>query len=216
MLSLMEEILLLSLKEEKGTFSMTASAGIDSCLTGAILMELELLKRIRVDKKILEVIDRTSTKNPRLNATLKLIDSSKRLHPPYYWVSKLRSTMKHLRKELLKELVDKAFLREEEHEFLLLFHTTRYPLRDIRAKKDIQDRLQKVLLRGEIPHPRTAKLIGLVHACSLTPSLFDKEERKNARLKAKEISKEDILAEAVKKAIQIQSASSGASVVSIS
>lgn len=212
MLSLMEEILLLSLKEEKGTFSMTASSGIDSCLTGAILMELELLKRIRVDKKTLEVIDRTSTKNPRLDSALKLIDSNKRLHPPHYWVSKLRSTMKHLRKELLKELVDKAFLREEEHQFLILFTSTRYPLRDIRAKKDLLDHLQKALLRGEIPHPRTARLIGIIHASSLTGSLFDKEERKDAQKKAKEISKEDVLAEAVKKAIQAQSASSGASV----
>lgn len=216
MLSLMEEILLLSLKEEKGTFSITASAGIDSCLTGAILMELELLKRIRVDKKTLEVIDRTSTKNPRLDAALKLIDSSKRLQPPHHWVNKLRSTMKHLRKELLKELVDKALLREEEHQFLVFFTTTRHPLRDIRAKKDILDRLQKVLLRGEIPPPRTARLIGLIQACSLVRSLFDQEERKDAQKKAKEIAKEDVLAEAVKKAIQAQNASSGASVGSFS
>lgn len=216
MLSLMEEILLLSLKEEKGTFSFTASAGIDSCLTGAILMELELLKRIRVDKKTLEVIDRTSTKNPRLDTALKQVDSSKRVHPPHYWVSKLRSTMKRLRKELLEEMVDKALVREEEHQVLVFFTSTRYPLRDIRAKKDILDRLQKVLLRGETAKPRTEKLIGLVSACSLTPSLFDKEERKDASKKAKEITKEDVLAEAVKKAIQIQSASAGSSVVSIS
>jgi len=211
MLSLMEEILLLSLKEEKGTLYLTVSTGIDSGITGALLMELEFLKRIKVNKKTLEVIDRHSTRNPRLDAALKQIDASKRLHPPHYWVSKLRSTMKHLRKELLEELVDKAFLREEEHEFLVFFHTTRYPLRDIRAKKDILDRLQKVLLRGEIPHPRTAKLIGLIQACSLIGPLFDKDERKEARNKAKEIAREDVLAEAVKKVIQAQTASTGAS-----
>lgn len=173
-------------------------------------MELELLKRIRVDKKALEVINRTPTKSLLLDTALKHIDSSKRLHPPHYWVSKLRSTSKHLRKELLEKLVDKAFLREEEHEFLLFFQTTRYPLRDIRAKKDLHDRLQKVLLRGEIPQARTAKLIGLIYVGSLTSSLFDKEERKNARKRAKEISKEDVLAEAVKKAIQARSTYSGA------
>lgn len=211
MLSLMEEILLLSLKEEKGTLYFTASTGINSCITGALLMELELLKRIKVNKKTLEVIDRSSTRNPRLDAALRQIDSDKRLHPPHYWVSKLRSTMKHIRKELLEELVDKAFLREEEHEFLLFFHTTRYPLRDIRAKKDILDRVQKTLLRGEIPHPRTARLIGLIQSCSLIGPLFDKDERKDARKKAKEITKGDVLAEAIKKVIQAQNASTGAS-----
>jgi golgi phosphoprotein 3 len=208
MLTLMEEILLLALKEEKGTPSFTAAAGIDFCLTGAILMELEFLKRIRVDKKTLEVVDRTLTKNSRLDIVLKQIDASKRIKPPHYWVSKLRSTMKGLRKEVLEELVDKAILREEDHQFLLFFTTTRYPLRDIRAKKDILDRLQKVLLRGEFPNPRTLKLIGLVNACSLTNMLFDKEDRKYARKQAKEISKNDFLSEAVKKVIQTNNASS--------
>lgn len=207
MLNLMEEILLLSLKEEKGTLYFTASTGIDFCLSGAILMELELMKRIRADKKVLEVIDRSSTKNPRLDAALKQIDSSKRLHPPHYWVSKLQGSMKRFRKELLKELVDKGLLREEEHQFLVFFQTNRYPLRDVRAKKDLLDRVQKVLLRGEKPQARTVKLIGLIHACSLIGSLFDKEERKEARKMAKEISKEDILAEAVKKAIQAHNSS---------
>lgn len=212
MLNLMEEILLLSLKEEKGSLYFTASTGIDLCLTGALLMELELMKRIKVDKKTLEVIDRSSTKNSRLDAALKQIDSSKRLHPPYYWVSKLRGSMRRLRKELLEELVDKGLLREEEHQFLVFFHTNRYPLRDIRAKKDLLDRVQKVLLRGEKPQVRTIKLVGLIHACSLIGSLFDKEERKEARKAAKEISKADVLSEAVKKAIQNQNASSTAAV----
>jgi golgi phosphoprotein 3 len=202
MLTLMEEILLLALNDEKGTLSLASSTGIDYCLTGAILMELELLKRIRVEKKSLEVISRTPTNNPRFDNALKQIDSSKRIHPPHYWVSKLRSTIKGLRKELLEELVDKALLREEDHQYLLFFTTTRYPLRDPRTKKDILDRLQKVLLRGESPDPRTLKLIGLVNACSLTNKLVDKEDRKYARKKAKETSKEDILAEAVKKVIQ--------------
>ncbi len=212
MLNLMEEILLLSLQEEKGTLYFTASTGIDSCLTGALLMELELMKRIRVDKKTLEVIDRSSTKSPRLDAALKQIDSSKRLQPPHYWVSKLRGSMKRLRKELLEELVDNGLLREEEHQFLVFFRTNRYPLRDVRAKKDLLDRVQKVLLRGEKPQARTVKLIGLIHACSLIGSLFDKEERKEARKMAKEISKEDVLSEAVKKAVQNQNASSAAAV----
>lgn len=205
----MEELLLLSVHEDKGTISFTVSTGIDFCLTGAILMELELLKRIQVDKKSLKVLDRTPTKNPRLNAALKQIDSSKRSKSPEYWIRKLKGTMKHLRKELLEELVDKALVREEDQQYLILFSRTCYPLRDFRAKKDIQDRLQKVLLRGETPHPRTLKLLALVYTCNLMKTLVDKEERKEAGKLAKALSREDFIAQSIKNVIQASTMNTG-------
>lgn len=206
MLTLMEEVLLLCLNEEKGHFSFTASTVVDFCLTGAILMELEFLKRIRAEKKSLEVLDARTTKNSRLDLTLHQIDSSNRHRNPEYWVGKLRSTLKGLRKEVLEEMVDKALLREEEKQTFLFFTTTRYPVRDIRARKDILDRIHRVLLRGESPDVRTAKLIGLMFGSGMLSSLVDKEDRKEAKRRAKELTKEDILANAVKKTIQAQSA----------
>ena len=200
----MEEILLLSLNEEKGNFSFTASAGIDFCLIGGILMELELLNRIQVDKKTLQVINTSSTNAPRFDIALEIIDSSRQLHPPHYWVTKLKSKMKHLHRELLEELVNKGYLYEEETQVLLFFTQTNYPLRDVQAKKDLLDRLNRSLLKGEVPNPRTTCLIGLLSACSLTGKLFDKSDRKQAPKNAKQISKDVILAESVRKAIQAQ------------
>ncbi|SHN49604.1 GOLPH3/VPS74 family protein [Desulfitobacterium chlororespirans] len=202
MLTLMEEVLLISLNEEKGNFSFTASTFIDYCLTGAILMELEHLKRIRVDKKTVEVLDARPFNNRRLELALEPMDSSKRHRPPEYWVSKLRSTLKGLRKSLLEEMADKALLREEEQQGFLFFTSTRYPVRDERARKDILDRIHRVLLRGESPDRKTAKLIGLLYASGILPYLVDKGERKEAKKRAKDITKDDILANAVKKAVQ--------------
>jgi hypothetical protein len=202
MLSLMEEILLLALKEEEGTLFLTATAGINNCLGGAILMELELHNRIKADKKTVQVIDRTPTRNTRLDTALKLIDSHSSLRPPEYWIPKLLKDLKPLRQALLKEMTEKALVREDEHQVLIFFTQNHYPLRDIRAKKDILDRLHKVLLRGELPNPRTEKLIGLVSACSLIYSLFDKEDRKEALKRAKELTAKDILTQAIKKASQ--------------
>lgn len=210
MLTLMEEVLLLSLNEDKGNFSFTASMVVDHCLAGAILMELELLKRIRVDKKTLEVLDARSTKKSRFDLILNQIDSSKRHRSPDYWVGKLRGTLKGLRKELLEEMVDKALVREEERQTVLFFTTTRYPVRDVRAKKDILDRIHRALLRGEDPDLRTAKLIGLMYASGILPYLVDKEDRKEAKKRAKDITQGDILTQAVKKAIQAQNAAASA------
>lgn len=208
MLTLMEEVLLLALNEDKGNFSFTASSVVDSCLTGALLMELEFLKRIRAEKKTLEVLDAGPIKDSRLELAINQIDSSKRDHTPEYWVGKLRSSLKGLRKGLLEEMVDKNLLREEEHQTLIFFTTTRYPVRDIRVKKDILDRVHRALLRGENPDLRTAKLIGLLYGSGLLPYLVDKEDRKEVRKRAKEITKDDILANAVKKNIQAQYAAS--------
>ncbi|MEM5816540.1 MAG: GPP34 family phosphoprotein [Desulfitobacterium hafniense] len=202
MLTLMEEVLLISLNEEKGNFSFTASTFIDYCLTGAILMELEHLQRIRVSNKTVEVLDARPLNNQRLELALHQMDSSERHRPPEHWVAKLRSTLKGLRKSLLEEMADKALLREEEQQGFLFFTSTRYPVRDERARKDILDRIHRVLLRGENPDRKTAKLIGLLYASGILPYLVDKGERKEAKKRAKDITKDDILANAVKKAVQ--------------
>ncbi|AGA68106.1 Golgi phosphoprotein 3 (GPP34) [Desulfitobacterium dichloroeliminans LMG P-21439] len=203
MLSLMEEVLLLSLNEDKGNFSFTASTVMNYCLAGAILMELELHKRIAADKKILSVLDSRSLNNSRLNSALSLLHSGKRQRSPEHWVGKLSGSLKGLRKGLLEEMVDKALVREEEKQFFF-FTTTRYPVRDPRTKKDIVERIHRALIRGEKPSQRTARLIGLLYASGLLLYLFDKEDRKEAKRRAKEMSKEDILANAVKKSIQLQ------------
>lgn len=202
MLTLMEEILLVSLNEDKGNFSFTASTCIDYCLTGAILIELERLKRIRVDKKTLDVLDGRPLNNQWLDMALQLMESSKRHRSPEYWVGKLRSALKGLRKNLLEEMTDKTLLREEEVQTFFFFTSTRYPVRDVRARKDILDRIRRVLLLGEEPDHQTTKLSGLLYVGNILPSLVDKTDRKQAKKNAKELAKHDILISAVKKTIQ--------------
>lgn len=202
MFNLLEELLLLSIHEEKGTIPFSAATKIDVCLAGALLMELELLHRIKSNRKVIEVIDRTPTGYPRLDSLLKLIDNSKRLRSPAHWITKAKGMFKHLRREYLEHLADRGFLREEERQIFVFFNSTVYPLRDDRPKKEIRDRIRLVILRGETSSPRTAHLIALVHACGIIPALFDKEERREARRKTKTMVKEDPIAQAIIQTIQ--------------
>lgn len=202
MLDLLEELLLLAVDEEKGTIPLGVSGKIDFCLAGALLIELELRNRIEVDKKTLKIIDRSSTGHSRCDTLLDLIDHSKRVRSPSYWITKTKKTFKHLRRKYLEELVDQGILREEEHQILWVFPSTAYPLRDTLLKREIRDRIRLVILREEVPNPRTTRLIALVHACGLTNTLFDKNERKMARKKVKALAKEDQLVQAIMKTIQ--------------
>jgi len=201
MLTLMEELLLISLNEDKGTFSFTINAYIDYCLAGAILSELERLKRIRLDKKTVEVLDGRPLNDPWLEKALNVIEASKKHRSPDYWVRKLRSSLKGLRKSILKNMVDKGLVRDEEVQTLVFFTSIRYPVRDIRTKKDVVDRIYRVLLRGENPNQQTLRLIGLVYGANILPYLVDKEDRKEAKKRAKELTKDDFLTNALKKAI---------------
>jgi hypothetical protein len=202
MIDLLEELLLLAVDEEKGTVPFGVTSKIDFCLSGALLIELELRNRIKTDKKTLTVISRTPTKNSQLDTLLNLIDNSKKVRSPSYWITKTKGTFKHLRRECLEQLVDKCILRDEERQILWFFPSTAYPLRDTLLKREIRDRIRLVILRGQTPSPQTAKLIALVHACGLTNTLFDKEERKDARKKFKAFAKEDVLVQAIIKTIQ--------------
>lgn len=202
MLDLLEALLLLAVHEEKGILSFSVSSRIDLCLSGALLMELELAKRIKADRKSLTLLDRAPTGNPRLDSLIELMDRSKRVHSPTYWVTKTKGNFKHLRRDCLDQLVDRGFLREEDRQILWIFSSTAYPLRDDRPKKEIRDQIRQVILRGETPSPRLAHLIALVSACGLTHTLFDPDERRDAKKKMKALVKQDVLVQAILKAIQ--------------
>lgn len=92
---------------------------------------------------------------------------------------------KHLRRERLEHLADCGLLREDD-----------------RPIKEIRDRVRLTILRGETPSPRTAHLISLIHVSGTTHTLFDKDERKEARKKIKSIVKEDLLAQVILQTIQ--------------
>jgi hypothetical protein len=201
-LSLAEELLLLAYHEEKGTVLMSASSKLDFCLAGAFLMELVLFKRLKVTLKTLEVIDKKSTDQAYLNTLLNQVGASERLRPAKYWIRKLHKESKFRKKELLKTLVEKGILNQDERQVFWFFTRKCFPLRDNRPVKEIQEHLHSVILRRENPDPRTEMLISLVWACDLTARLFKREERRYARKQIKEIAKFNPIAQGISKVIQ--------------
>lgn len=214
-LSLPEEILLLALNDEKGTFNWTVSYKLPYLLAGALIMELMLRKRLALEPKRLEVLDRTLTGLPLLDEILQSIDSSKKVRAGDYWVSKLGRRIKPMKLVLLEELVDKGIIHSEEHRVLGIFPTIRYPMRDDRPRKGLISDIRTLVLRGETPDPRQTMQIVLVYTSGLTPMLFDKEERRDARKRMAEIAKPLPVTQAIHKAIQGAQAGAQAGAFSI-
>ena len=67
MLTFAEEILLLMLDDEDGTFLPTRTSAVEYVLAGAVLLDLAFANRIDTDERQLLVIDSTPTGNPMLD-----------------------------------------------------------------------------------------------------------------------------------------------------
>jgi Golgi phosphoprotein 3 len=196
MLKLSEELLLLALKDKKGTLVSSASMALPYGLAGAALMELTLRGRLRLKDGKFAVNNPTPTGDDLLDEALTRIRSSKKERKSKYWVSKL-SGIKKMKNRLLDRLVDQGILRREERRILRVIPSKRYPTVYSGPEMKLRERIRSVVLEGKKPDERTMIIISLLYACKLVNEVFEKDERKKAKERIKEISKGDAVGKAV-------------------
>lgn len=183
-LNLLEEILLLGLKEKEGYTSFW-NDNISTGLRGAILVELSLLKRIRLDKpkarrrsltyrKVI-CLDSSSTGDALLDEALKHIKEHNNLYSVSAWIDFLsgdtwnpinfRFHMRNLRERLAKSLVDKGICSTRKQN-LLLFDMTTHPLTNTTLKSVLIKRVQSLLLtawRSDLTRFRSKRSLALLY-----------------------------------------------------
>ncbi|AFR97410.2 golgi phosphoprotein 3 [Cryptococcus neoformans C23] len=162
-LTLMEEVLLLGLKDKAGYLSFW-NDNISYALRGCILIELALRgriamvrdparRRLALSDRLIEVIDDRQTGETILDEALKMIKSSEKygagawvdLMSGETWnVMKIGYQLKQVRERLAKGLVDKGVLRTEKRNFLL-FDMATHPIADMNAKDDVMRRVLSLL-----------------------------------------------------------------------
>ncbi|KAF2747062.1 vacuolar protein sorting-associated protein 74 [Sporormia fimetaria CBS 119925] len=162
-LTLMEEIILMGLKDKQGYLSFW-NDNISYALRGCIVIELAFRGRISMQKdpsrrrfpladRNIEVIDDTMTGEVLLDETLKMMKSSEKMSVNSWidllsgetWnLMKIGYQLKQVRERLCKGLVDKGILRTEKKNFLL-FDMATHPVADGGAKEEIRKRVRNVL-----------------------------------------------------------------------
>jgi hypothetical protein len=200
-LNLAEELLLLALNEEKGTVVCAASMTLPYGLAGALLIELSQAGLVRVEGKKLVASPGGSARDGLLDEALAAIRSSKKTRSLEHWVGKIGRSGGKIKKALLARLVEKRILVKEERRFLWFFPGARYPQSDPRPETVIRERIRSGIRGYAMPPERTAALISLLHACELVGVVFEKGERREARKRAKEISKTQPVGSAVARAV---------------
>ncbi|KAJ2661857.1 hypothetical protein IW148_003223 [Coemansia sp. RSA 1199] len=160
LLTLMEETLLLGLKDQEGYLSFWNDS-LSYVLRGCMLMELAFRRRIRISKdaftgmtgiseRPIEVISARATGEVLLDEALKVIKASETRRTVASWmdllsgetwnIAKAGYQLKQVRERLAKGLVDKGILRTEKRNFLL-FDMATHPVQDPRAKDEVILRL---------------------------------------------------------------------------
>ncbi len=175
-LFLHEEVLLLSLNDEKGTNERGAMPLF--ALGGSILAELLLHDRVRVGedrKKLLSAISPRLIGEPYLDQALELVRNAKRPGSAVAWIQRF-SRIKGARSASLERLCDRGILKAEHHRVLGIFPRTVFPEVDPGPERDLRTRIDHAVReRHADVDERTAILIAVATSTNLLRATFGKD-----------------------------------------
>ena len=198
MLTFAEEILLLMLDDDDGTFLPTRTSAVEYVLAGAVLLDLAFAGRIDTDQRQLVLIDSTPTGNPMLDRVLERIAGSSVTRDTRAWIEKVTGEdTEAIRSQALASLVKRGVLEARDEKFLWVFRSRRYPVIDGRVEREAKLRVTGVLLSDEIPDPRDVAMIGLVDACGILPDIFSEREIERAGPRIEQLRKMDLIGQEV-------------------
>ncbi len=185
-LFLYEEIMLLALRDQKGTLATNYS---EYAVAGAVLAELLLDRRIAVDgtsKGLVDVLNATPTGDPIIDECLEKVTASGKRASLQSWLSRLAG-IKKLRHKVALQLCNRGVLRADEDTVLFIFTRKVYPeINPVPEKKIIERVRTAIFTDTDQVDPRTVALISLANGADLLGGMFG---RKEVRTRKKRIEK---------------------------
>ena len=210
---LQEEVLLLALKDDKGT---PHSSMYSIAMGGAMLAELLLSERLVLEEKprkkplkpgkkpayLVAVDNPKQLADPVLDECLHRVVTSKKARSPQEWVTRF-GQLKDLKRRVAVGLCRKGILREREDRILVLFRRTAYPTLDGAPERRVVDRLQEAVAGDSMElDARTAVLVALANGTGILKHVLGKDLMKQRKDRIKEIGEGDIVGEATKAAVE--------------
>jgi Golgi phosphoprotein 3 len=207
-LFLHEEIMLLALKDKKGTVFSGTMYGF--AIGGAVLAELLMETRIDVEtvkkRKYARVLSSAPLGDPLIDECLAKIAGAKRRAQLQTWVSKFAQTKK-LKHRVAEQLAKRWILRVDEDKVLGIFTRKIYPEVDPRPERELIERLQQAVLGdGREVDPRTVVLISLANSTGLLKLVFDKKQLKSRKARIEQVVNGEVTGKAAAEAIQAMQA----------
>jgi Golgi phosphoprotein 3 len=188
MLTLYEELFLVAFHEDKGKLIPATMENLPVGLAGAILADLVLNGRLRVDENHRLVLqDASPTGDEILDAALEKIQSSERPRKVSYWVNQLNEKPKKLFEQLEQHLEVKGVLQRDESNFISMPSQNEVDGQNASARYWLKRRLRGLALTDQEADLRGLALLNLVQSCNFIDLIFTRDERKIARRRIYEL-----------------------------
>ena len=201
MLTFPEEIVLLALDDKTGKFVDLPPLAMDQALAGAALLELAFQNRIDTDLTHLSLVSAKPTGEEMLDPLLEKIVTAKDKKDAKYWVGVFSADGEKIREKVLRRLVQRGILKQEEKMILWVIPGRRYPMVNDQEEREVRKRIRSVVVDGEVPGPRDVVLVSLASACQLLRSVFTDADLLKYSARIAEVSKMDLIGRAVSKSV---------------
>lgn len=186
-LHIYEEVLLLALRDDEGTFT---DGFIEIAVAGAILAELLLDGHIYIGEKKRNLIDHddpAQTGDPVIDEVLDKITVAKRRAALINWIPRL-SRIPKLRTKVARQLCKRGIVKTDEDKVLFLFPRTIYPEINPKPEKEIMKRLRAAIFENRKSlDPKTVTLISIAHRTGLLKHNFGSTELQKRKKRINQI-----------------------------
>lgn len=169
---------------------------------GAILLDLASEKCINLSGDKLEVLQHTTDLSETHQMVLTELIDSKKERTLKRWVSRLGQRGRKYVKHFNQQLEQEGSIQIIKKKFLFIPYT-QIQLLDIKTKAQLVHDLRSVIFNQNPLPEENEVILSLVAACKMYKAIaFNKEERKQAKLRLKEIIKDGSVSQNVDKVIK--------------
>jgi len=201
-----EELILLMLDEQSGYLEMVPNWNFSCVMAGAVLADLALERRIETDLERLYLVDPTPTGDELLDPTLKDIAESDEKSDAQFWIERNTRQSDEIVAAALERLVERNILTHESGGFWGLSRSVArsgtFPTQAVATRRESKVRVLSVILNDEIPDPRDAILVALMHTCGGFKLLLEEEDYEERLARIELVARLDLIGRTVAAAVK--------------
>jgi Golgi phosphoprotein 3 len=179
MLSMLEEVVLLTVDEKSGRLRSSREFGTAYALVGAVFFDLALAKKIDTDTEEIQIVDSNPTGNATLDRMLSRMAARPDLKTVRDWVEEMFAHRDDLEGEALRSLADRGILRHEHTKLLWVIDVERFPMVDNKPLQHVKVRLANAIFTDNIPATRDIMLVSIANQCGLLGFVLSDDELQN-------------------------------------
>jgi len=200
-LNLIDQLTLLALDDEKGTF-LADSTAYSYAIAGAIIMELALEERIDLSGEKVVVKDKSKTGDKIIDAYFDTIIESGKERNVKSWVDRFGDKANKIKLATIDKLIENRILDKREGKILWIFSNDKYPMQNPRLENQLRNRLYDIIVNSHRPELKEIMLLNLIESCSLGKEVFGKAQVKTFKKKLKTVNESDHLGDSISKSVK--------------